>query len=85
LALLVDSHVPVSELEAQLRAQVVGLQQICIFDIYQGAGIPSGKKSVGLGVIFEDREATLSEDIVNTRISALLVYLQATYGVSLRG
>lgn len=43
------------------------IKEIRIFDVYQGPGVPEGKKSMGLSIRLEPQEATLTE----TQISDL--------------
>lgn len=82
LAIVVDKAVPVSKIESVLT-QAAGqfLQEVRFFDIYQGKGIDSNKKSVALGLIVGDSSRTLKEseanDIMNNVIHGLRAELDA--------
>nr|WP_196791924.1 phenylalanine--tRNA ligase subunit beta [Motilibacter deserti] len=64
VALVVDTGVPAADVEAALRAGAGGLlEQVRLFDVYKGAGIPEGKRSLAyrLWVRAEDRTLTAEE------------------------
>ena len=83
-AMLVDADVPVGNIEKAI-SQGAGrlLEKIELFDIYQGAQIPEGKKSVAYSVFLRSQENTLTDkeiDEVNSKIIAKL----ESIGASLR-
>lgn len=83
-AMLVDSDLPVGNIEKAI-SQGAGrlLEKIELFDIYQGAQIPEGKKSVAYSVFLRSQENTLTDkeiDDVNAKIIAKL----ESIGASLR-
>lgn len=76
IAILVDKSICAAELKSNIE-QSAGefLQSISVFDLYEGQGIPSGKKSMALGLILQHPSRTLVEgegnEIVMTIVDAL--------------
>lgn len=66
-AMLCDSEIPVGDLE---RAIVSGggrlLEKAELFDVYEGAQIPEGKKSVAFSVWLRSAEGTLTDEQIET-------------------
>jgi phenylalanyl-tRNA synthetase beta chain len=65
LAFVVDAALPVGVLCSQLRAHpaVQGLLEgLDVFDVYQGANLPAGKKSVAIALVLRAADRTLNED-----------------------
>ncbi|MDB6094758.1 MAG: phenylalanyl-tRNA synthetase, beta subunit [Verrucomicrobia bacterium] len=72
LALVVDASVPSDEVRktlAKLTRAAIGnafaLEKIEAFDVYQGKGLPEGKKSLAFSLVFRSSERTLTDDEVN--------------------
>ena len=66
LALVVDAAVPASDLVAQLRAAGGDLlEDVAIFDVYEGAQVGEGKKSLALRLSFRAPDRTLNDAEVN--------------------
>ena len=60
LAVVLDVEVPLSALrERVVSAASSLLRQFRVFDVYRGPGVESGRKSVALGLIFQDITRTL--------------------------
>jgi phenylalanyl-tRNA synthetase beta chain len=70
LALVVDAARPAEEVRRQLlkvARQSVGafaVESVEIFDVYAGAGLPEGKKSLAFALSFRSGERTLTDDEV---------------------
>lgn len=60
------------------------LKNISIFDVYKGKGIPDGKKSVAVNMVFKRDDRTLKDDEVSTVISDVLEAMNSTYSAKLR-
>lgn len=58
--------------------------QMELFDIYRGPGIPEGKKSLAVSLVFSCKDKTLTEKEIEKEIGQLLVWLQKQQGVVLR-
>jgi len=62
IALIVNAHTPASEVEAVIR-QAGGrlLKDVMLFDVYTGAPVPAGKKSLAYALTYQDDERTLTD------------------------
>ena len=60
------------------------VRSVRIFDVYQGAGIEAGLKSVALGLILQETSRTLTDEDADTVMSAVLRRLQQDFGAELR-
>jgi phenylalanyl-tRNA synthetase beta chain len=85
LALVVDKSVPAADLLVAVR-EAAGplLEEVRVFDLYEGAQIPAGKKSLALRLSFRSAERTLSEAEVNTLRAKMLDRLRERLGAELR-
>ena len=81
LALIVDRNLSSSELTG-LAKTVVGakLESARIFDIYEGQGIDSNKKSLGLSLTFRDYSRTLNEEEITSMTQELLESAKSKFG-----
>ncbi len=86
LALVVDKSLPAAELVARVR-EAAGplLEEVRLFDLYEGAQVPPGKKSLALRLNFRSPERTLSEGEVNELRAKMLACLRKELGAELRG
>ncbi len=85
LALVMDADRPVAELLRGVReAAGEWLQDLILFDVYQGKGIESGKKSVALGLILQDPSRTLRDEDVEAVIGRVLDSLARALNATLR-
>ncbi len=85
LAVVVNTETPTGAL-CELIDQEAGslLQDLLIFDVYQGRGIESGRKSVAFGLILQDSSRTLTDVDVDSVISAITERLEKQFGATLR-
>lgn len=85
LALLVENSIKAADLLA--LAQATGgelLTHSHVFDIYEGKGIPEGKKSIAIGLTFRSAERNLTEQEVDGLITDILAALTHTFHATLR-
>ncbi len=71
-ALVVDTAVQSDEVRktlAKIARAAIGnafaLESVEVFDVYQGKGLPEGKKSLAFSLVFRSAERTLTDDEVN--------------------
>jgi len=85
IAVLVDADVSASDLRSAVTA-VAGsaLSKLRIFDVYQGKGIDNQRKSVGLGLTFQDPSRTLKDDEVAEAMDTVIQHLEQTFQAQLR-
>lgn len=85
LAFLVDRGLPAADLEQVIKKAAGSLlNNVQIFDIYDGKGIESGKKSVALGLTFQDPSRTLVDDEINQIIDRVVKVLEQQFQAKLR-
>jgi phenylalanyl-tRNA synthetase beta chain len=85
LSLTVDRALPVADLMECVRATAPEtLRHLQLFDVYEGEGIDSGKKSVALGLIFQGTSSTLIDKDIDVVIAAVVRRLAKQFGAKLR-
>ena len=83
LAVVVDREVPVAQIEKVIRAKGKNLEKLELFDVYEGKGIPEGKKSVAFSLTFRAPDRTLSDEEVN-KVLADIINELSKIGANLR-
>ena len=66
------------------KIEITWLEKMNLFDLYQGASLPSGKKSVGLSFVFRAQDRTLTDGDINPVMDAIIRELAVTDQISLR-
>ena len=85
LAVVVDDAVPAAALIAALTdARVPYVDAVRPFDVYRGAGLPPGKKSLAILVLIRDTERTLTDAEIEGTVGALRRILEERFGAELR-
>ncbi|QKT02514.1 phenylalanine--tRNA ligase subunit beta [Ectothiorhodospiraceae bacterium 2226] len=85
LALVVDEGVSAQALtESVERSAPAELKNFQLFDVYGGKGVDSGRKSVAVGLTFQDPSRTLTDQDVDAFIAQVLKALQQDLGATLR-
>jgi len=91
LALVVDAATPADDVRKQLtkvaRAAVgnaFALERVAVFDVYQGTGLPEGKKSVAFALTFRAADRTLTDDEVNAAFQKIQDEIVKTNGWTVR-
>jgi phenylalanyl-tRNA synthetase beta chain len=86
LALVLKDEVPAAALLDHAReAGGASLRHAGVFDVYRGAGLPNGFKSVALGLIFQDNSRTLTDQEVDAIVLAVAHRLRERLGATIRG
>jgi phenylalanyl-tRNA synthetase beta chain len=85
IAVVVDESVALSALADRVvfTASTL-LQSLRVFDVYRGAGVESGRKSVALGLIFQDISRTLTDDDVERLMAAVVKDLRESLNAKIR-
>lgn len=60
------------------------LQELTLFDVYQGKGIPKGKKSLGMRFRFQNRKRTLTSEEVSVTMNAVVESVKEKFGAEIR-
>lgn len=86
LALVVDQAVPFARIQACTR-EVLGdlLQECFLFDEFIGASLPSGTRSLAMGLILQDSSRTLTDSDVDSATQSVVAALTERTGARLRG
>ena len=85
LAVVVDESVPLSRLAERVALVASSLlRDLRVFDVYRGPGIEEGRKSVALGLIFQDFSRTLTDDDVVRLVAAVVADLRVSFNASIR-
>ena len=85
LALLLADSVPAQAVfDAVQVAAGRLLVNLELFDEYRGEGIDSGRKSLALGLTFQDTSRTLNDEEIETVVGRVVTALQAGFGAQLR-
>ncbi len=85
IAIIVDQKVTASALRQCIRnAANDALQNLKLFDVYQGKGIDPTRKSIALGLTFQHASRTLTDDEINDSMGKIVASLEAEFGASLR-
>jgi len=85
LAVVVDESVTLSALAERVVLSASSLlRDLRIFDVYRGPGVEAGRKSVALGLIFQDISRTLTDDDVERLIASVVADLRVSFNVKIR-
>jgi phenylalanyl-tRNA synthetase beta chain len=85
-AFLADQSVKAADIvKAAASAERMLISNVGVFDVYEGAGIPEGKKSVGISVTLQPREKTLTEAEIDAAAGKIVAEVARKTGASLRG
>lgn len=86
LALVVDAAVPARAVVESLRAAGGSLlEEVSVFDLYEGAQVSAGKKSIALRLSFRAPDRTLAESEINDLRELMLKRVCAELAAELRG
>ena len=85
LAIVVDQSLELQQLIDGMAVNGQALiQDIRLFDVYSGKGIPIGKKSLAFRVVMQDTQRTLQDVEVDSTMQKLVTYLEQTFAAQLR-
>jgi len=85
LAIVVDEGVSAQAVSDCIRrVSTVMLTNLKLFDVYQGKGIDSGRKSLAFSLTLQDRDRTLTDQDVDVAIDEILSTLNRELGATLR-
>ncbi len=85
IALVVDEKVSMQAVRDVVKCTMGELlQSMQLFDVYRGAGIVDGQKSLALGLVLQDTSRTLKDQDVSVQMDKLLTKLANEVGATLR-
>ncbi len=84
-SMVVEEKVTVGELEKAIRKHTAALiESVSLFDVYRGAPVLPGYKSLAFSLVYRRADRTLKEDEVNELNSKMLIALKDEYNAVLR-
>lgn len=84
-AFVVDRSVPAADiLKAVQSVERNLIGQVAVFDVYEGPGIPEGKKSVAIAATLQPRERTLTEADLEALSQRIVAEVSKRTGAALR-
>lgn len=85
LAIVVKDDLYVADLMAAIRKKGGEyLEDVTLFDVYKGAQVQEGMKSVAFSLTFRALDRTLKDEDVNEALERILKYLEKTFDARLR-
>ena len=85
ISVVCDDAVTTGELSKCIkRAGGEYLESVEVFDVYKGANIPEGKKSVSFSLAIRSDEQTLTDSHAEEAVAAILSALEKEYGAVMR-
>jgi len=80
LTMIIDNRVEAGDIIHQARTlQVELVEDITVFDLYRGAPIPDGKKSISIRIIYRSHEETLEDERINALHQKITAHLLKTF------
>ena len=85
-AFVVDKSVAAGDLvKTAQNVDRVLISDVVVFDLYEGAGLEAGKKSIGLEVTLQPQEKTLTDAEIEAVSSKIVAEMARRYAATLRG
>jgi phenylalanyl-tRNA synthetase beta chain len=85
LAVVVDVNTTAADLRRVVAEAAGGqLRELVFFDVYQGKGVETGRKSIAFGLILQDYSRTLTEQDIESIVARVTGRLGEAFGATLR-
>ena len=85
ISVVLDAVVPYRDVVECVKTDATDLlNNLELFDLYQGEGIEKGKKSLALGLTFRATSSTLKDEEVETIMGNIIDGLHNKFGAKLR-
>lgn len=85
-AFLVDASVEAAAVtQAAQSADKTLIAGVTVFDVFQGKGVPEGKKSLGIEVTLQPQDRTLTDADIEAVTKKIVAQVQKAVGAELRG
>jgi len=85
LAVVVDEAVTLSTLAERVTLVTSSLLRgLRVFDVYRGPGLEPGRKSIALGLIFQDISRTLTDEDVDRLMASVVTDLRESLNARIR-
>jgi phenylalanyl-tRNA synthetase beta chain len=85
-AFVVKREVAAGDIVKAIRnAERTLLDDVSVFDVYEGKGVPEGHKSIAVAVRIQPKDKTLTDAEIDTVASAIVSGVTKATGATLRG
>lgn len=85
-AFLVDQNVEAAAVtQAAQAADKSLISNIAVFDVFEGKGVPEGKKSLGIEITLQPQDRTLTDADIESVTKKIIAQVQKACGAELRG
>jgi phenylalanyl-tRNA synthetase beta chain len=85
LAVVLDESITLSTLAERVTLAASSLlRELRVFDVYRGPGLEQGRKSIALGLIFQDISRTLTDDDVERLMASVVADLRENLNARIR-
>ena len=85
LAVVLDKDIPVANIEDVIKKWGKGIvEEVKLFDVYEGEQIPEDKKSVAYSITYRSYEKTLKDEDVNVVHEKIIEEIEKTFEANLR-
>ena len=85
LAIVVDQNLALQTLLDGLKGKLPALvQDVQLFDVYAGKGVPENKKSLAFRIVMQDTQRTLQDTEVDLAVQQLVSCLEQAFAAQLR-
>ena len=84
LALVMDKDITCGQVEGCIREACAYVKDVSLFDVYEGDKLPEGKKSYALNFVLEDREKTLTDQVIDRTMGNLIREFERQAGAQIR-
>jgi phenylalanyl-tRNA synthetase beta chain len=85
-AFILDRKVPAADVvRAALGADKALVREVGVFDLYEGKGMPEGKKSLAIEVTIQPTETTLTDTEIEALSAKIVAEVKKATGGELRG
>jgi phenylalanyl-tRNA synthetase beta chain len=85
LALTFDENTPYQAILEAVNAEKPAIvTEFMVFDIYRGAGVENGKKSLAFRMLVQDTDKTLTDTEVDSAVSEIIKILKSKFNAKLR-
>ena len=85
LSFILDQGIPSSEVKGIISSKAgPNLKEINLFDVYEGKGIPAGKKSLTFSLNWQAADRTLTDKEINGIVEKIVKFLSKKFSAKLR-
>jgi len=85
IAVVAQAELPSDTIVARIKEVGGGLiEEVTLFDVYQGKQVPPGKKSLAYSIRYRSREKTLTDEEVDDIHRKVILELEKKLGITLR-